>query len=422
MKKLKIGVFGAGRGLALARALAGHPDACLSAVCDRYTPLLDQVRQLADETHSEVTCYDNFDDFFQHDMNAVILANYATEHAPYAVRFLRSGRHVLSEVLPCETMAQAVELVEAAEESGMVYAYAENYCYMDNTFEMWRRTVNGDIGEVLYGEGSYIHDCSSIWPSITYGDPAHWRNHLHANFYCTHSLGPLMTISGLRPIQVTGFELPPNPDFYRLGHVGGHPAGMELVTMENGAVFKSIHGPLKAHCLDYAVYGAKGSICSERGDGSRVSVYRENGKACQGENESYRAEKFISPELVNNSEVTGHNGSDFYSTHLFIEKILGREDGKRYSIDVYQAVDMGICGILAYRSVLEGNRPIHVPNLRNRAERDAYRSDNACTNPSVAGDRLLPASSHGERKLSNEDFTYIQEVWKSGKVFEAFPN
>lgn len=36
----------------------------------------------------------------------------------------------MSEVLPCETMAQAVELVETVERTGLVYCYAENYCYM----------------------------------------------------------------------------------------------------------------------------------------------------------------------------------------------------------------------------------------------------------------------------------------------------
>ena len=49
-----------------------------------------------------------------------MLANYATEHSIYAVRALKKGKHVLSEVLPCETMAQAVELIETVEETGMI--------------------------------------------------------------------------------------------------------------------------------------------------------------------------------------------------------------------------------------------------------------------------------------------------------------
>ena len=50
-------------------------------------------------------------------MDAVVLANYATEHATYAIRCLNAGKHVLSEVLPSETMAQAVELIETVEKT-----------------------------------------------------------------------------------------------------------------------------------------------------------------------------------------------------------------------------------------------------------------------------------------------------------------
>lgn len=418
--KLKVGVFGAYRGMTMIRALAYHPDATLVAVCDKYRPALDEVGKLAREACLDVRLYEDFEDFFHEDMDAVVLANYANEHAPFAIRLLRSGRHVLSEVLPCETMAQAVELIEAVEESGKVYAYAENYCYMDNTFEMWRRVKNGDIGEVTYAEGEYVHDCSSIWPSITYGEPEHWRNRMHANFYCTHSIGPMLTISGRRPVQVVGYELPQDPKGFALGHTGGLAAGIEMITLDNGAVAKSIHGGLKREpgSINYEIYGRKGMMETERFDSSRINVYLEGDKVCQGELRNYAPEKFVSPQLVKNSGVAGHNGSDFYATHFFIEKILGRPEGVAYSIDVYQAVDMGICGILAYRSVLEGNVPIRVPNLRHKEERDAWRHDNACTNPAVAGDQLLPISAHGVKDIPQEVYDQVRLLWLEGRNAE----
>ena len=175
--RIKIGVFGAHRGMTMIRVLAKHPHAELVAVCDKYTPLLEKVKALADENGIEVARYETFEDFFRHDMDAVVLANYANEHAPYAIRLLRSGRHVMSEVLPAETMAQAVELIEAVEESGRVYAYAENYCFMPATREMRKLYREGKIGEFEYGEGEYVHNCATIWPEITYGDRNHWRNY-----------------------------------------------------------------------------------------------------------------------------------------------------------------------------------------------------------------------------------------------------
>ena len=99
-KKIKVGVFGAYRGMTMINVLARHPDAELVAVCDKYAPLLNKCRKLAEETGSNITCYEDFDSFFNHDMDAVVLANYANEHAPFAIRLLLSFRHVVSDVLP----------------------------------------------------------------------------------------------------------------------------------------------------------------------------------------------------------------------------------------------------------------------------------------------------------------------------------
>jgi len=423
MPKIKVGVFGAARGMTMIDVLAKHPDAQLTAVCDKYRPLLDDVGKKAAEYGIQVALYEDFGEFFLHDMDAAVLANYANEHTPYAVRLLRSGRHVLSEVLPCETMAQAVELIEAVEESGRVYAYAENYCYMKGPFEMWRRYANGDIGEVQYAEGEYIHDCSSILPRITYGQRDHWRNRMYSTFYCTHSLGPVFTITGRRPVQVVGFETNMNAGNLQktAGSVLCSCAGIEMVTLDNGAVVKSVHGGLKREpgSNHYQVYGTKGVMETDRWDRNAggMSAYIEGEKLCHGELTHYTPESRVSSELAR--QTGGHGGSDFYTTHFFLERILGRPDGETYSINVYRAVDMGICGILAYRSVLNGNTPVPVPDLRDKAQRELYRSDHACTNPAVAGGQLLPVSPQFEpAQTPDEAFARIRQLWQEDKNLE----
>jgi len=250
---------------------------------------------------------------------------------------------------------------------------------MTAPFEMRRRYENGDIGEIQYAEGEYIHDCSSVWPQLTYGDKNHWRNRMYSTFYNTHSLGPILTITGRRPVQVVGFETNTNP--YNGGmnaSFNGGSGGLELVTLDNGAVVKSIHGGLKREpgSINYQIYGTKGMMETARWnswDVSDMSVYTEGEKLCHGDLNHYKPEPFITSDLA--KKTSGHGGSDFYTTHFFIEKILGKPDGQKYSIDVYTAVDMGICGILAYRSILNGNAPVKVPNLQNKNERDAYRND-----------------------------------------------
>ena len=136
MAKLKIGVFGAGRGIVMVRQILGNPDAELVAVCDKYVPLLERCKKVAEEAGlTGVEYFTDFEDFIQCDMDAVVLANYANEHVPYGIRLLESGRHIMTECLTCATMKEAVELIEAVERTGKTYTYAENYCFMAAPYE-----------------------------------------------------------------------------------------------------------------------------------------------------------------------------------------------------------------------------------------------------------------------------------------------
>lgn len=412
MGKIRVGVFGGGRGFSMISQLLHHPDAELVAVCDKFEPLLDKVKKAAEEVGVQVALYTDFDAFIKHDMDAVVLANYATEHAVYAIKCLKAGKHVMSEVLPGETPAQLVELIDTVEQTGLVYTYAENYCYMKAPFEMWKRYRAGDIGEVQYAEGEYIHDCSSIWPDITYGERDHWRNRLYATFYCTHSCGPLITITGLRPVKVVGFETPLNLEEKQRRVGTCRSTGLEMITLENGAIVKSIHGGLKREpgSVNYQVYGTKGMMESRRFNDAEFNIYQEDKqKLCVGEWQKYEPTNDIGKDIQSYSE--GHGGSDFYTTHCFIEKILGKPDGD-WAIDVYTAVSMGLCGIMAWRSILAGNQPMEVPDFRIKAIRDKYRFDNACCTPSVAGDKVLPVTSHEDVEVSDETYEAVRKEWK----------
>ena len=410
MAKLKIGVFGGYRGHTMINVLFNHDDAELVAVCDKYEPILEGIKHEAAAREMNVATYTDFDEFIKHDMDAVVLANYATEHAVYAIRCLKAGKHVMSEVLPCETMAQAVELIETVEETGLVYTYAENYCYMRHAFEMWHRYKRGDIGEVTYIEGEYIHDCTAIWPQITYGDPDHWRNRMHPTFYCTHSIGPMLTMTGLRPVQVNGFETPNLPYWRALSSAAG-TLGMEIITIDNGAIMKSIHYQIKnaTHGSNYQLNGATGSL-KDLGDG-RLATYIEGNKG----NGKGVFDTYTPKPLFEGTEKSGHGGSDFYPTYYFIRSILGDEVAIERSINVYEAIDMCIPGTLGYRSIVEGNTPIKIPNFRNPEEREPYRNDRMCCFPETAGDQYVPNNVKNPEPIPDEVYIEMKRRWLAGE-------
>ncbi len=405
-RKVKIGVVGAGRGKTMMDYCVKQDNAELVAICDNHVPTLEKAKE--SYGNDTIVFYDDFDKFLEHDMDAVVLANFATEHAPFAIKCMEKGFDVISEVLPVQTLKQAVELIEAVERTGRTYAYAENYCYMAAPRKMRQLYRAGVLGDFEYGEGEYMHNCEGGWHNWTRGLPDHWRNQMHACYYCTHSLGPLVHITGMRPVKVSGFEVPFNKRMERMGAKAG-PIGIEMVTLENGAVLKSIHGvgPSK-DSIWYSIYGSKGRMESAREDdlnNSYVHTLYVNCDKNEGDNDSESVLTSTADELAYKAEPYGHGGSDFYVMYNFIEYINGNKDAD--VIDVYEAMDMFLPGMFAYYSVLEGGIPMEVPNLRNKEEREKWRNDTRCTDPKVAGDMLIPGYSKGNPDIPAENYAKL---------------
>ena len=408
MKKIRVGVLGAFRGTSMINYCKIADNAEVVAICDKWKEGLDTQKEINKDL--DIAYFDNFDDFIKYDMDAVVLANYATEHAPFAIKAMKAGKHVFSEVLPVQTMKEAVELIECIEQTGKVYAYGENYCYMPAPYEMRKRYKEGIIGNLEYAECEYVHNCAPIWPSITYGDKHHWRNNMYSTYYCTHSIGPIIHITGLRPVSVVGMESTLNERMRAVGQKGA-ALGMELITLENGAIVKSIHGGLYKDSKFYCVYGEKGRMETARyaanaGDVSKI--YIEYDQTAGAYNTAKREEYHVG-EKNKKEHNFGHGGSDFWSMYNFIEKILGDENAD--TIDIFEALDMALPGMFAYRSILNGGSAETIPNLRNKEEREKYRTDVMCTDPEVAEKQWIPPYSKGDPDISDDLYAEIKEKW-----------
>ena len=85
-KKIRVGVIGIGRGQSFAQAANEVVGMELVALCDKWEERLQQVGK-----HYGVATYTDYDKFLEHDMDAVILANYFNQHAPFAIKALEGG-------------------------------------------------------------------------------------------------------------------------------------------------------------------------------------------------------------------------------------------------------------------------------------------------------------------------------------------
>ena len=405
MEMLRVGILGAGRGAYLGQSFDQHPQATVVALCER-DPQRRQ-RGIARLPHLQAS-YADYDAFLNHGLDVVVVANDATAHVPYVLKALEAGAHVLSEVMACKTLAEAVALVRAVERAHTLYSFAENCCTTRVALEMKRLYRAGELGDYLYGECEYMHDCTPIWSRLTYDDPTHWRNWLPATTYCSHSLGPILDITGTRPVRCVGLTTP-----NRLGRrVGrrGDDIGLVICQMDNGALTKVLVGmALRREPAThwYALYGTRGEVENQRGaneDLLHVYLERDRGAASGLSPSTEEAEgkgtfgRSYLPDfpypLAWAPAASGHGGADEYMIDAFMRAIL---EGRPPPIDVYRALDMTLPGILGFRSAYEGNIPLEVPDLRLEGARARYENDHWSPDPADAGPGQPTSSSAHER-------------------------
>ena len=190
---------------------------------------------------------------------------------------------------------------------------------------------------------------------------------------------------------------------------------MEMVRLENGALVKSMHGGLYKDTIWYALHGNKGRMESARGAARADGVDRVyvDADAYDGEYPAEERWETYRPADRESAQAAGygHGGSDFYSMYYFIQKILGDETAD--VIGVYEALDMALPGMFAFRSILAGGKEMPIPNLRSTAERELWRNDVACTFPTAAGDRLLPTRKGGTPEIPMETYDRVREKWEA---------
>ena len=406
-KPVRVGIVGLGRGMSFIRQSQPSVGMELVALCDIWE---DRLREVG--TEHGVTTYTDFDAFLEHDMDAVILANYFHEHAPMAIKALRSGKHVMSETAACFTPAEGIALVREVERSGLIYMLADQYPFMVFNQEMRHLYQSGEVGTLQYAEGEYIHPLGARFGNSISIGMDHWRNWLPATYYCSHALAPLMYITGAQPVAVNGFVVPYDyEDENRARTVRrSDTAGMIVLQTADGALLKLLQSGLRGEGNWVRVHGNKALMENGRGPHNQfVRVHRERFDKGEGQ----PAETTYLPDFpIHHDEAkrSGHDGGDFFMNYFFAEAV---RTGEQPFFDVYRGVTMALVGIQAYRSALNNSTRLEIPDLRDEKARSVFENDHwrpgpdpvtrqpGDPAPSVLGDIEPPAA--GRR--------YAEEVW-----------
>ena len=370
-KRIRLGIWGLGRGTSFIKA-AKAVNIDIVAGCDYSQSLRDSFREQCPDAF--ITA-DEKEFLSCRDMDAVLIATYFEKHAEHTVKALEAGYHVMCEVTSFFTPAQGVRVVEALQKSGKVYNLLENYPFTRENLYLAKLWKDGFFGEFQYGEFEYLHECRTLCYAyntpgkcspVEPGYTAHsWRSWLDFHYYNTHSLGPLMKITGLRPVEVEAFPEEVSLPGYLPGSGMSKPCP-SLIRMSNGGIMRNLCGATTGDShMGKRIWGTRASAESLGGHGLFLRI----GAAGSG---LKTAVEPVWPELGELAESAGHGGGDFWELYYFAREIL---TGEPAPWDIFAACDVTLAGIMAVRSHEAGGQPMEIPDFRDPAVRERYRND-----------------------------------------------
>lgn len=206
LDKVRIGFIGLGmRGPGAVTRMSHIEGAEIYALCDKTTERVErQVKNLEERGITGVKTFSGSEDAWKKmcedpNIDLIYIVTPWSLHTPMCLYAMEQGKHVAVEVPAALTVDECWQLVETSERTKKHCMMLENCCYDD--FEMLTLNMiqQGAFGELVHGEGAYIHDLLGLnFAKDTEKRGAYadmWRlkenQRNNGNLYPTHGLGPV---------------------------------------------------------------------------------------------------------------------------------------------------------------------------------------------------------------------------------------
>jgi predicted dehydrogenase len=353
---LRAGVLGLRRGLSFVRVLQAMDGVEVAAVADLDSGLVERVCR----EHGIAQGCSTLAELLQHSLDFVVIATPPALHVAHTIEALDHGVHVLCEVPAVVRLEECETLLAAVEHSGRHYMLAENCCYWAFVDTVRKLRARGDFGAIFYSEAEYIHNIPQLRRDAQ-GQPT-WRATLEPITYITHSLGPIIWITGQYPTEVSCYG---TAEHFEPGVTDLHVA---IFRMTDGSVARVTISFANAHWGHhrFAFFGTRASL-----DTGSVGLDEP---------------KFWSPALPNiaapvrlplgtnfpqaprAATLGGHGTAEWYMLQDFLRAL--RED-RAPPIDVYDALMYSVPGLCALEAARTG-RPVAIPQYQQRRQKTSY--------------------------------------------------
>lgn len=340
-RKLRVGIVGYGVcRFGAAFGFQHHPNVEVVAVSDLFP---DRCAQLAQQCRCEKT-YPSLEELVQDDrIEAVFVATDAPSHARHCMAVLEHGKHVATAVPAVYgSLEEAAALFETVQKCGLKYMMFETSCFHDDCHAMRQIYAAGGFGKLVYSEGEYYHYMPE--PIASYRD---WRVGLPPQWYPTHSNAYYVGVTGGSFTEVSCLGMPSQlawlqPENNRYAN----PFGTEI------ALFRTSEGGMSRMAVSWDTPGFSGEMGRIRG---QKATYYQQYEGLQ------KLPPVRRPPLPPGVQAGGHGGSHGYLMDEFVTAIL---TDRKPLVDIAQALNMTVSGIVAHSSALKDGETLKIPQYR----------------------------------------------------------
>jgi predicted dehydrogenase len=341
-RKIRVGLAGYGVcKFSTAFGFQKHPNVEIVAVTD----IVPEKCQALAEVVGCTKTYPSAEEMVKDDrIEAVFIATDAPSHARLCVEALKHGKHVASAVPAVfGSLEEAHTLFEAVKSTGLKYMMFETSYFHEDLYAMRQIYKAGGLGKLLYSEGEYFHYMPT--PIDSYKG---WRIGLPPQWYPTHSNAYYVGVTGGSFTEVCCMAMPSVVDHLKpANNVYKNPFGTEI------ALFRTSEGGMSRMGVAWDSPGTGGEMGRIRGQkGSYYGKYDGLEKDLPD---------LRRPPLPPGVAAGGHGGSHGYLMNEFVTAIL---ENRKPLVDVGQALNMTVAGIVAHKSALKGGELMKIPQFK----------------------------------------------------------
>ena len=341
-RKIRVGIAGYGVcKFGASFSFDKHPNVEVVAVTDIVPEKCQALAQVMGCAKTYPSCEEMVKD---DRIEAVFVATDAPSHARLAIAAMQHGKHVASAVPAVfGSLDDAHKLFEAAKSTGMKYMMFETSYFHEDLYAMREIYKAGGLGKLLYSEGEYFHYMPT--PIDSYKG---WRVGLPPQWYPTHSNAYYVGVTGGSFTEVSCMAMPSTVEHLQPANNPYKNAfGTEM------ALLRTSEGGSSRMGVAWDSPGSGGEMGRIRGQkGSFYGKYEGLEK---------NLPEIKRPPLPPGVAAGGHGGSHGYLMNEFVMSIL---ENRKPLVDVAQALNMTVAGIVAHKSAQKGGELLKMPQFK----------------------------------------------------------